>query len=103
MLLLTFLAPAWSNPGWGFFGAPSQQCSACFVLVFNLNPSFRPELRRGILMGAPLGYALGLALYGGIGLWGWGTTGLLVGCAIATAFAAIGLHLCLRYVEVITR
>ena len=65
--------------------------------------SLRSELRRGILLGAPLGYALGLALYGGIGLAVAGQTGLYVGCAIATAFAAAGLAVCLRYVEALTR
>jgi chromate transport protein ChrA len=65
--------------------------------------SFRSDLRRGVLMGAPVGYATGLALYGTIGYWAAGTTGLLVGCLAATVFAAIGLHLCLRYVEAITR
>jgi hypothetical protein len=58
--------------------------------------SLRADLRRGIFMGVPVGYATGLALYGGIGYWIAGSTGLLVGCAIATSFAAIGLHLCLR-------
>ena len=63
----------------------------------------RNELRRGILLGAPLGYALGLAIYGGIGLAVAGQTGLYVGCAIATGFAVAGLRLCLRYVEALTR
>lgn len=65
--------------------------------------SLRPELRRGVIAGAPLGYLIGLATYGGIGHAVAGTTGLWVGCAIATAFAAIGLRMCLRYVEAITR
>jgi hypothetical protein len=65
--------------------------------------SLRTELRRGVLLGAPAGYASGLALYGGIGYWAAGQSGLLIGLAVATAFAAIGLHLCLRYVEIITR
>jgi hypothetical protein len=65
--------------------------------------SLRSELRRGVLLGAPLGYLAGLALYGGIGYWAAGVTGLWVGCAIATAFAVVGLRLCLRYVEVLTR
>jgi hypothetical protein len=65
--------------------------------------SLRSELRRGVLLGAPVGYLTGLALYGGIGYWLAGTTGLWVGCAVATAFAVAGLRLCLRYVEAITR
>jgi len=65
--------------------------------------SMRSELRRGVLLGAPVGYITGLAFYGGIGYWAAGAAGLWVGCAIATAFAVVGLRLCLRYVEAITR
>lgn len=65
--------------------------------------SLRSELRRGVLLGAPIGYALGLAIYGGIGLAVAGQTGLYVGCAIATGFAVAGLTICLRYVEALTR
>jgi len=65
--------------------------------------SLRSDLRRGVLLGAPIGYATGLALYGGIGYWLAGTTGLWFGCAISTAFAVVGLRLYLRYVEAITR
>ena len=63
----------------------------------------RSDLRRGLLMGAPLGYAIGLATYGGIGHAVAGTTGLWVGVVIATLFAVFGLRMCLRYVEAITR
>lgn len=52
-------------------------------------------------MGAPLGYALGLAVYGGIGHLVAGATGLWVGMALATLFAAVGLHLCLRFVQAV--
>jgi hypothetical protein len=86
----------------GALGDINQQCTR-LLRSMALPRSFRSDLRRGILMGAPVGYATGLALYGGIGYWMAGSTGLLVGCAIATFFAAIGLHLCLRYVETITR
>lgn len=58
----------------------------------------REELTRGILLGAPLGYLVGLAVYGGIGYWIAGQAGLVVGTAIATAFAVAGLTLCLRFV-----
>ena len=61
--------------------------------------SLQAELRRGALLGAPLGYALGLLIYGGIGYLVAGQSGLLVGCLIATAFAALGLHLILRYIK----
>jgi hypothetical protein len=72
-------------------------------LLRSVTTSPRSDLRRGVFMGVPVGYATGLTLYGGIGYWIAGSTGLLVGCAIATVFAAIGLHLCLRYVEAVTR
>jgi hypothetical protein len=63
----------------------------------------RSELRRGVLLGAPLGYLTGLALYGGIGYLVAGQTGLWVGGIIATGFAVAGLAICLRYVEALTR
>jgi hypothetical protein len=65
--------------------------------------SMRSELRRGVLLGAPIGYLTGLAFYGGIGFWAAGTAGLWIGCAVATVFAVVGLRLCLRYVDVVTR
>lgn len=62
--------------------------------MFNVSNPFV----RGVLLGAPLGYATGLLLYGGIGWLVAGSTGLWVGCGIATAFALAGLYLCLRFV-----
>ena len=53
-------------------------------------------------MGAPLGYLIGLSVYGGIGYLVAGISGLAVGAVIATAFAAAGLILCLRFVEALT-
>jgi hypothetical protein len=60
-------------------------------------PSIDRPLRRGILLGAPIGYLAGAALYSSIGYLVAGTPGLLVGLALATLFAAIGLRLCLRF------
>lgn len=63
----------------------------------------RAELTRGVLLGAPIGYAAGLAIYGGIGYLVAGQTGLAVGCVIATGFAAAGLIICLRFVRRISQ
>lgn len=60
-------------------------------------PSIDRPLRRGILLGAPIGALSGAALYGSIGRLLAGTPGLCAGLALATAFTAIGLHLCLRF------
>jgi len=62
----------------------------------------RVDLTRGVLLGAPIGYAIGLLTYGGIGYLVAGQTGLIVGSVIATAFAVAGLILCLRFVEALT-
>lgn len=56
-------------------------------------------LRRGMLLGAPLSYALGLCLYGGLGYWAAGTAGCIIGCVIATIFAIVGLRAGLRLVR----
>ena len=61
--------------------------------------SIRSELRKGIFIGAPVGYATGIALYGGLGYWIAGSTGFFVGLAIATVFAVAGLTICLRLVN----
>jgi hypothetical protein len=61
----------------------------------------RADLQRGVLLGAPIGYAIGLAVYGGIGYLVAGQTGLAIGAVIATAFAAAGLVICLRFVQAI--
>lgn len=62
----------------------------------------RADLTRGVLMGAPIGYAMGLLVYGSLGYWIAGPSGLAVGAIVATAFAVAGLHLCLRFVRAIT-
>jgi hypothetical protein len=62
----------------------------------------RADLQRGVLLGAPLGYLIGLAVYGGIGYLVAGQTGLAVGAVIATAFAVAGLVICLRFVRAFT-
>lgn len=59
----------------------------------------REKLTRGILLGAPFGHLVGIAVYGGIGYWIAGQAGLIVCSAIATAFAVAGLTLCLRFVH----
>lgn len=64
--------------------------------------TMRADLTRGVLMGAPLGYTIGLAVYGGIGYLVAGISGLAIGTVIATAFAVAGLILCLRFVRAIT-
>jgi hypothetical protein len=46
----------------------------------------RADLQRGVLMGAPLGYAIGLLTYGGIGYLVAGQTGLLVRAQIVAVF-----------------
>lgn len=63
----------------------------------------RAELTRGVLLGAPIGYAIGLAIYGGIGYLVAGIPGLAVGAVIATAFAVAGLVICLRFVRSISQ
>jgi len=45
------------------------------------------------VFGAILGYGIGCLTYGGIGFWLFGTTGLYLGIARATAFAIYGLGL----------
>ena len=55
------------------------------------------------LIGGLLGFSFSGLFYGGIGYLVAGQTGLWVGGIIATAFAVVGLRLCLRYVEAITR
>lgn len=60
-------------------------------------------LTRGVLLGAPIGWLTGLALYGGIGYLVAGISGLAVGCIIATGFAVTGLLICLRFVRSISQ
>lgn len=61
----------------------------------------KADLRRGAFMGAPVGYALGLAVYAGIGYWAAGAAGAIAGVLIATAFAAVGLRLLLGYIDAV--
>lgn len=47
-------------------------------------------LNRGIILGAPVGLVVGALVYGGIGYWIAGTTGLTIGLIICSIFATIG-------------
>lgn len=60
-------------------------------------------LNRAFLLGAPLGLATGCLLYGGLGFWIAGTTGLYVGLVIAAIFAIAGGIVGWRYLQALHR
>lgn len=56
-------------------------------------------LVRQLLLGAPIGLALGCLMYGGIGYRVAGTTGLYVGIALAVVFAIAGAAVGWHYLQ----